>query len=218
MSAIANVNVDILRNRGIMVEVHRLAKDNEGNLVQPYERVMNSADEYVYENIFIRFDNWTIANIEDAPPSGFGSFENYQEAMQTSPARTVPQTVAHLHEKYLLDKDGARVPDLRYGAMLLKDGHMQEYMLACLNAMMLAQGIASPEALAESVNRQVTSLRKLQKEANAAFEKEKFEMDEEDEDGETSETTPTDRSDDTPSSTGTQDGVPSDDHSMSSGD
>lgn len=218
MSVINDINVDILRNRGIMVKVHRLKKNAEGEYVRPYIRDRDeSTGEYIFEHGFIKFTNWSLANIDEDAPTGFGGFNNFQEELEKRSMRTVPKTIAHIYDMYDLAPDGTRIPDSRFGATLLVDDNLHEYVIACLNAMLLAQGVVSPELGAEAINEQLKVLREGKVESEEEMRAKLLEISNAAVSKAATETTPTDHNPSQNSSPSTEDGVSSDAPMTSSG-
>lgn len=218
MSVINEINTDVLRNRGVMVRVHRLKKNDEGAYVKPYirERDQNTG-EYIYDQEFIKFTNWSLANIDEDAPTGFGGFEAFQDELENRPMRAMPKTIAHIFDMYDLTPDGTRVPDSRFGAALLLDAEIHEYVIACLNAMLIAQGVVSPELAAESLDEQIRELRKDKKDTEAEMRKRLLELSSEAASKTSTKTTPTDPDESQQSSASTQDGASSDVPTTSSG-
>lgn len=219
MNVINDINVEILRNRGIMAKVHRLKKDEEGNYVKPYlrERDLNSG-EYLYDHEFFKFTNWSLANIDEDEPTGFGGFDNYQTQLEDRPMKTVPKTIAHIFDKYEITNEGVRIPDVRFGATLLLDSQIHEYVIVCLNAMLIAQGVVSPELAAEAISEQLKVLREGKVETEKEMRAKLLEISNDAASKTATGTTPTDQSKSPQSSVSTPDGVSSDVLTTSSGD
>lgn len=219
MNVINDINADILRNRGIMARVHRLKKDENGEYVKPYLRERDTdTGEYIYDQEFFKFTNWSLANIDEDAPTGFSGFENFQEELENRPMRTVPKTVAHIFDRYDLTADGVRVPDSRFGATLLLDAQIHEYVIVCLNAMLIAQGVVSPELAAEAIRDQLKVLREGKGEAETEMRAKLLDISNDAVSKTAGETTPTDPEKSQQSSTSTPDGVSSDAPTTSSGD
>ena len=218
MSVINDIKTDVLRNRGIMVRVHRLKKDDEGQYIKPYirERDQNTG-EYIYDHEFIKFTNWSLANIDEDAPTGFGGFEAFQHELEKRPMRAVPKTIAHIFDMYELTSDGTRVPDSRFGATLLLDAEIHEYVIACLNAMLIAQGVVSPELAAEAIAEQVKELREDKKDTETEMRNKLLEISSEAASKTATKITQTVQSESQQSSASTPDGASSDAPTTSSG-
>lgn len=94
MSTAGSVSPAVLKNRGVPMTVHAVVRDADGRLTG--ERVFDdAAGEFVMESAprYIRFDNNTLSDIEDTDV-GWGSIDNWEEALVNTPFRTVRRTLA----------------------------------------------------------------------------------------------------------------------------
>lgn len=153
-------NAVILKNRGFPIDVHKVEADEQGRL----SRVYNSADEPVLEKTWFQLTNADLAAIEEPEPSGWGSLEKWQEALEERPFNTIAKTLAICHGLMNSMPDGRIVPDTRQAGLLMKDGEFMTYMAVMSGALMIAQGV-DPELAGETVRKGI-------KEAREAVERE----------------------------------------------
>jgi hypothetical protein len=137
MNTITVPSVDVLRNRGIQIEVHVVDVDEHGK----YSRRFDDNDQPVYEAVWVKFDNWAIANIEQPAPAGFGDLDGWEQELNIRATSTVLKSFALIEDKYVLNAAGQTLPDMRWAAMRLKDNSTRLYALALANAMFMANGI-----------------------------------------------------------------------------
>lgn len=93
MSGAGSVSPAVLKNRGVPMTVHVVVRDGDGNPTA--ERALDDADQFVMEPAprYIRFDNNILSDVED-PELGWGSIDDWEEALSTAPFRTVRATLA----------------------------------------------------------------------------------------------------------------------------
>ncbi len=135
MSTVAIPSVDIVRNKGFMFKAHAL--DQNGT---KWERRTNG-DSDVYENTWVKFTNWHIANLEAAEPTGFGGIPMWEAQLEMNPTTAVAKTYAILHDKFMVDRNGNTVPDVQWGAQSIPDGEITSAFVIFSNAMFLANGM-----------------------------------------------------------------------------
>lgn len=148
MNTITVPSVDVLRNRGFQVKVHVVDTDEHG----VYTRHYAEDDQPVFEYIWLRFNNWLIANMESPQPKGFGSLGGWEAELNERPTSAVLKTFALVEDRYVTDFDGQTLPDIRYASERLVDNQVMLYGLALTNAMFLANGI-EPETVGEVLKR-----------------------------------------------------------------
>lgn len=214
MSAvIAPPNGDVLRNRGFQIRVHRMVKDDTGNYALPYQRLLDAEERPVIDLVWFRLTNAELAAMEEMPPVGFGSIEDWETALKRQTFKTLAKTLAIALDLYVPDASGLSIPNIRLAAMMLQDGKIADYAVAMSNAMLLSQGV-SPEAVGEAVKRGLAEVEKS--EANALEKILKMFKDQDDAAAAANDT-PTSPESVSPSDSGTPDGPSSDVPTLSSG-
>lgn len=136
-------NPTILKNKGYPVKVHRL--DQSG------QRVLNQADEPVFDTFWVHFTNTDLATMEEDPPTGWGNLENWETAVNDQPYLTLNRTFAILSNMFTT-VDGKVVPDHRKAGLLLKDGEAHVYTTVVTGALLMAQGV-DPETVGEVIQK-----------------------------------------------------------------
>jgi hypothetical protein len=162
MNTITVPSVDVLRNRGIQVQVHVVDTDDKGK----YVRRLDDNDQPVYETIWVRFTNWTIANLEQPVPEGFGDLDSWELELNIRATSTVLKTYALVEDRLTLGSNGQTVPDVRWAAARLKDNSTRLYALALTSAMFMANGIEADVA-GEVLRRSLKATEEAIKEGNA---------------------------------------------------
>lgn len=141
----------VLRNRGVPVLVHVLARDAEHRLAVPYQRTFDEADEPILETRWIQFTNAVLADIE----ARWGDTDSWQGALSDNPYRTLAETLAIAFGEWHTDEAGGPpTPDVRLVGTMMRDGiDSTAYSTAILGAYLLSQGV-EPERVGESLRRE----------------------------------------------------------------
>lgn len=199
-----STNPVVLRNRGFRIKVCCLAevKVAEGQ-PKKFDRIYDPDSEPITEDMWFKFTNATLAEIELPEPFGFGSVETWGDEMERRPFMTLARTFAVAVERYRIDDQGQTVPDWKYGSLMMLDGEFSTYTSVMMGALQIAQG-ADPNRIGEKTTKAI-------REAKDQIRK----SSEEDDDAEGTQTSP---SDDSPSQPGSPDGQSSEETSTSSGD
>ncbi len=157
-------NAAVLRNRGFQFKVCVLEKEFGGGYKIPYQRVTNPEGEPETELIWFRIDNSVLATIEEDAPTGWGSLEGWETALNKNPVKTMAQTLAIVLDDFVLADGGVSVPNVKRASKMLMDGVVADYLVGCSNAMLMAQGV-DPEALGEATNRALVQVAERSDEA-----------------------------------------------------
>ena len=93
MSTAGSVSPAVLKNRGVPMTVHTVVRDADGRPTN--ERAIDDAGEFIMDPAkrYVRFDNNILSDIED-PVIGWGSVDNWEEALVAAPFSTVRATLA----------------------------------------------------------------------------------------------------------------------------
>ena len=211
MNTITVPPIDVLRNRGFQAKVHAIVTDDRGS----YSRKFDNDGQPLFETIWVRFTNWTMANLESPAPQGFGELRLWEAELDIRSTSTIIKTYAMIEDRYVLDNHGNTVPDMRYASLRLIDNQDMVYGTALTNAMFMATGV-TPENAGEAMRRAIKEIQQSVDDRNQQVEDRLAAI---------QETTQTDPSsndssstEDQPSDSSSDDGSKSDSTETSSGD
>ena len=140
-------NADVLRNRGFLLELHKLKKAPGSDVIaQPVQRIYTEANEPVFEQVWFKFTNASLAECELDPPFGFAGLDNLGDQLNTRPVLSVSKVFAIVFEHYVNGPDNLPVPDWKLAALLMKDGDIMKYAAAMTGALQMAQGMDPKDA------------------------------------------------------------------------
>lgn len=123
-SVIRSTTADVLSNRGVPVQVHKVSEHDR--------RALDDGGGYEFTVLNVRFSAYALACIEDT----YGGMEDYQKAMEAKPNRTLVDTLALIW--------GVTAPIV---GEMMQDGAQNDYATAVATSLMLANGMEAEDAL-----------------------------------------------------------------------
>ena len=153
-----STNPLVLKNNGVKIQVHKLQQNGEGS----WARVRGEEGEFVYEDVFVRVTNWTLVQLEQDPPRGFGGLDLIDEALGSKSYTSLVRLYAAVFEYTLPNMDF----DLQRVSMRLVDDGAADYMAAFSAIIQIAQGV-DPKAVSEAATKALREAKQKQAEEHA---------------------------------------------------
>lgn len=144
----------VLKNRGIPVSVHRLVVDENGDFKRPLERTLDSADEPVFDERYVRLTNLVLSDIEEH----FGDLDQWQQKLAENPFRATVDTLALVWDL-----------DRRVTGQMMVDGTLDDYSTALGASFMMANG-SSAEDVGKVLAQGIKAAKEVRAEMTKAVE------------------------------------------------
>lgn len=129
MSVLGNASPQVLKNKGVPVAIHPVAKDEAGQ----WQRIgTGSDDDSGLVTVWLQITNDVLADIEER----WGSLQDWQEALEKKPFSVVGTTIALVLGYW----DGGN-PDYKRAGKAMVDGGISDYANGIGVAVQLANGM-----------------------------------------------------------------------------
>jgi hypothetical protein len=161
MTAVAQFNPQLLKNRGVPVRVHNLAPDGAGGFIRQFGP---DGEPVEAVQVSLLMTNDVLSDLED-DLLGWGSLDAWQKAMQSKPFQTLGKTLALILGWF----DAAGRPDYRRAGKAMLDGEVSAYSVAMSSAFALANG-ADPTKASEQLLKQLAQVERQRVEQAAAID------------------------------------------------
>ena len=153
-----STNPLVLKNNGVKIQVHKLQQNGEGS----WARVRGEEGEFVYEDVFVRVTNWTLVQLEQDPPRGFGRLDLIEDELGSKSYTSLVRLYAAVFEYLLPGGDF----DIHRTSLRLADEGTADYMTAFGVIIQIAQGV-DPKAVAEAAHKALREIKEKQAEEGA---------------------------------------------------